>query len=85
MKTALPPVPAKTHPCAYAVCYGVGPFDAIKGLTNAGAYFSAFVCKTTAPVGTSAVVLVATAGKQAVRIVRELAVKAPAAAPAPAR
>jgi hypothetical protein len=68
---------AKSHPYAYAVCYGVGPFDAVKGINVAGAYFSAFVCKTNAPAGTPAVVLVATSGKKAVRVVRELAVRPP--------
>jgi hypothetical protein len=39
-------------------------------LNIAGAYFSAFVCRTRSP---SQVVLVATAGKRGVRVVRKLA------------
>jgi hypothetical protein len=64
---------AKSHDYLSAVCYGVGPFDAKKGLNIAGAYFGAFVCRTTVGGGApSNVLLVATSGRRSVRVARTL-------------
>jgi hypothetical protein len=64
---------AKSHDYTRAVCYGVGRFDAKKGINIAGAYFGAFVCHTTAGGDApSNVLLVATSGRNAVRVARTL-------------
>jgi hypothetical protein len=64
---------ARTHAYLSAVCYGVGPFDAQTGIDIAGAYFGAFVCRTTVGGGArSNVLLVATSGRRSVRVARTL-------------
>jgi hypothetical protein len=64
---------ARGHRFVAARCYGVGPFVEAVGIGTAGAYFGAFVCKTTVPGERGEVVLVATTGTRSVRVARKLA------------